>query len=263
MSGLAALQRALQQRVLDGDVAIEAFVRGTESFPARARLGVYEHAYRARLCAALAQNHPALAAALGAETFGALARDYAAFAPSRRPSIRWFGDRLADFLTLYRLPGAGRGPADLARFEWALGLAFDAADAAPLDKAALAALPPGDWPGLVLRLHPSVRRVATASNAIAWWRASQSDAARPRDWQPAAPVPWLVWRQDLTQRFRSLPEDEARALDAVAAGQSLAAVCEQLAAVHAADQVGPRLVALLHEWFDAGLVVGLQGADPP
>ncbi len=259
MSTLATLQRALQRRIVAGDAAIEACLRGTATFPVGARLGVYEHACRARLTAALAQNYPALAAVLGAEALGALARDYAAFAPPSRPSIRWFGDRLADFLSLRAPPDAGRGPADLARFEWALGLAFDAADAAPLDKTALEALPPAAWPGLVLRFHPSLQRLGTASNAVARWRGTRAGAPQPQAWEPGAVVCWLVWRQHLTPRFRPLPDDEGLALDAAAAGQSLAAVCDVLARCQDEDRVGPRLVALLHEWFDAGLVVGLDG----
>ena len=49
---------------------------------------------------------------------------------------------------------------DLAQLEWALCHAFDAAHAAPLDVAELAALPAQDWPDVCLAMYPSVQLLA-------------------------------------------------------------------------------------------------------
>jgi hypothetical protein len=260
MTGLATLQRALAARVLRGDIAIEAFVPGTESFPTRARLGVYEHAYRARLESALAQNYPALQAALGVEGFAALAADYLDCVPPRHWSIRWFGDRLADHLAIDTDDPAAAAQADLARFEWTLAAAFDAADVAPLPKSALAARPVDEWAGLSFRFAPSLGRLVTSSNAVQWWRALRADGARPSGWEAAAPTEWLVWRAGLTPRFRSLPADEVAALDAASGGETLARLCESLLAFHPPDAAPARAVTLLHTWFDDGLIVAIDPA---
>ncbi|HSN20698.1 MAG TPA: putative DNA-binding domain-containing protein, partial [Usitatibacter sp.] len=115
MPSLHDAQRALQRAILaDAPVAEGMLSAGS-------RPGIYRHAYRARLAGALAANYPALAAALGAAAFRELAERYARMHPSRRYSIRWHGDRLAEALDDERL-------ADLARMEWALGIAFDAPD---------------------------------------------------------------------------------------------------------------------------------------
>jgi len=60
-----------------------------------ALVGIYRHAYRARLVAALRDNHEVLALALGDEAFDAIAQAYIDAHPSRFASIRWFGDGLA------------------------------------------------------------------------------------------------------------------------------------------------------------------------
>ncbi|MFX8055483.1 hypothetical protein ABTK93_19635, partial [Acinetobacter baumannii] len=90
----------------------------------------------------------------------ALAQAYLAAHPSRHPSIRWFGAALADFMAVAGdelVPHPGL--VDLARMDWALRAAFDAAEAPLLQPATLAALSPDDWAGLVLQLHPRVQRV--------------------------------------------------------------------------------------------------------
>ncbi len=215
-------------------------------------LEVYRHAYRARLVAALADN----------AAFDALGRAYAAACPSRQPSIRWFGDALAGFMD-----GAGAAwvphvaLVDVARMDWALRGAFDAADAPPLDPATLAALSPDDWAGLVLRLQPSVQRVVLAHAIEPAWRAL-------REWEPESgadqpelpePVPHahtlLAWRQQGETRWRSLEPLEAALLDAVAAGQPFAQLCERAAAeLGDAEAAAPAVVGALQRWLADGLL---------
>ena len=85
---LAAQQLAFKRAVEHGEGA--AAVRGL--------LRIYEQAYGARLTAALRDNFGVLPTVLGDDAFDALAHAYIAAHPSRRPSIRWFGDALPAFM---------------------------------------------------------------------------------------------------------------------------------------------------------------------
>lgn len=225
-------------------------------------LEVYRHAYRARLAEALADNYTVLARALGDEAFDALAQAYIAAQPSRHPSIRWFGHQLAAFMAeagddLVPHPGL----VDFARMDWALRGAFDAADAPPLDPASLAALQSDDWAGLVLRLQPSAQRVTLAYAVEPAWRVLREWEPESGDDQPELPEPvphehvLLAWRQDLETRWRSLEPLEAVLLDAVAAGEPLALLCER-----AATQLGdpeaaaPAVIGALQRWLGEGLL---------
>ena len=110
--------------------------------------------------------------------------------------------------------------AELARWEWAMTSVFDAADAAPLGHEALARVSPQQWAQLRFTWHPSVQRLALAWNVPQLWQALSDDAERPPVALAATPVQWLLWRQQLTTYFRSLPA--ARSGDARCGAQRLA-----------------------------------------
>lgn len=234
-------------------------------------IGVYRQAYTARLVGALRDNFEILARALGDAGFEALATAYIAAQPSRQPSIRWFGDRLTAFMDQRLAADDGLVPhpalADLARMDWALRGAFDAADAPLIGRAALAGLPPGDWPGLCLLLHPSVRQVALRWSVEAAWHALRgaadgADGAAGNDDAPLpAPVEQahtlLVWRRGLDTQWRSLGPPEAALLQALAGGANFGALGEQaIGWVDDADQAVPLVVGALQQWLADGLVSG-------
>jgi len=79
--------------------------------------------------------------ALGDEAFAALGAAYVDACPSSRPSIRWYGDRLAEFMRTREDLVPHPALVDLARMDWALRGAFDAGDAAAIGPAALNGLP--------------------------------------------------------------------------------------------------------------------------
>jgi hypothetical protein len=132
---------------------------------------------------------------------------------------------------------------------------FDAADAAPLEAAALARVAPGEWAGLRFTLHPSVRRLALEWNAPQLWKALTDGEERPELRVVAEPVEWLLWRQDLKSYFRSLEPTEALVLDAARAGATFGELCERLAAVHGAERAPGEAATLLAGWVAAGLLV--------
>lgn len=255
---LAELQRAFQSRVLHGARAIESVVPGTERLDTETRLWIYENAFFARLVEALADTYPALRNALGESEFAELTRAFVTQSPPVHFSIRYFGSDLAAFI-LTAFPGVkAKVLSDLARWEWALSEAFDAADAAALSKADLGRFEPAQWAGLRFRLSPSLRRLCLRSNAVQWWRAASQKAARPTRWRSATPVEWALWRSQLTTYFRSLPSDEAWALDAIAGGQSFASLCEGLMQFSGAVDAPTRAATLLQQWIGEGWIVGVE-----
>lgn len=253
----AALQQRLAAAIRDG-----ADATGLLAGDFALGLQAYRHAYQARLVAALNDNFTVLARALGDEAFEALGQAYLAARPSQHPSIRWFGDGLAGFM-------AGAGDAlvphpslvDLARMDWALRGAFDAAAAPPLDPARLAALGPDDWPGLVLHLQPSVQRVVLSHAVEPAWRVLRERDPASGEPQPELPEPvphaheLLAWRQGLETRWRSLEPVESTLLAAVSRGEDFAALCEAAArSLGDAEAAAPAVVALLQRWLADGLL---------
>jgi len=259
MTELARLQGEFQEYLLRATPGIEARVLGTARVPVETRLGIYAGAYGSRLIDALASSYPALAALLGEEGFRILGAEYVRAHDSPYFSIRNYGDALAEFLGEHADYAEVPVLAELARFEWTLCAVFDAADAQPLSAAALARVPPADWPGLRLAFHPSLRRLALRWNVPQLWKALTEGGERPELAVSAEPVEWLAWRQDLASYFRSLAAGEAAALDAARSGESFGGLCELLAATHGVERAPAEAAALLAAWLGAGLVVA---ADP-
>ena len=139
---LADLQRAFQDYLLARSDGFAGAVRDTRKADRHALLGVYRDAYALRLIEVLTNDYPGLMAMAGPADFDRMARAYIAAHPSHHPSVRWFGARLADFLAGTAPYSGLAAAAEMARFEWALGEAFDAPDDTPIQAADLMALPP-------------------------------------------------------------------------------------------------------------------------
>ncbi|MGB0671946.1 MAG: putative DNA-binding domain-containing protein, partial [Rhodospirillales bacterium] len=227
---------ATTDRLTDLQHRLQGFLLGerpastTGAGPKRG-LEVYANAYVARLQEALEADFPKTAAFLGEDRFYDLSRAYVKDHPSRHPSIRWVGRSLPDYLAVHE--GAA---AALARFEWALGEAFDAADAEPLKEDRLAEVPPKSWAGVVFRLQPSLRLAATTPSALDFWRTD----ARDRGEEDA--VTCLVWRStfDGEVKFRSLDADAAWMVTALRDGVDFGGLCEGLCDFCAADIAAAR-----------------------
>lgn len=242
---LIAQQRAFKRAIVDG--ADAPGVRGL--------LQVYQQAYVARLTAALRDNFGAVPRVLGDDAFDALARAYIAAHPSRHPSIRWFGDRLPEFMASREDLVPHPALTDLARLEWALRGAFDAADAQALVAQDIERVPADEWPDLVFAFAPGLQLLSLAWNIGPVWRALQGDQ------DPELPAPEalahevLVWRQALSPRWRALDPNAARLLQAAVAGRNFGELCALAAAEMPDDDAAACVAGTLRGWVVDGLLV--------
>lgn len=253
MTALADLQVRLQQFVLEGQPQARLDI-GVGRLPVDLRLAVYFDAYRARLIEALETDYPALRGVVGSDAFRTLARGYLEAYHSRHYSIRWFGRQFPEWLARYRSEQPWL--ADLAAFEWAMGEAFDAADARPITVADMAAVPVERWPQLRFDFHPSQRLLTLTWDAPSLWRAATTGASLPPPAQLSSA--WVHWRADLTLLYRSMPVAEAAALTALRAGGSFADACAALSAHVALDEVALLAASFLKTWLDEGQVCALR-----
>ena len=135
---------------------------GGAAIPAAIGLGIYRHAYRARLQECLLDDFPAVAALLGAEMFAELADTVISELPPVDSTLNRYGKRLVTWLASHLTATShGRIAYDLARLEWALVEALHAPLAERLDPAALAAVPPRRWAKVRLVPVPSLRRISS------------------------------------------------------------------------------------------------------
>jgi hypothetical protein len=245
--------------------AVAALLRADDARPPLARLGVYANAFFLRIHGALRDDFGAVAALVGDEAFGALARAYLGAHPTTRPSLRDAGEHLPRYLA--RDPRAAdvrarHGcAADLAALEWALVEAFDAPDAPVLGRDAFAAVPPDGWGALRLRPTPSLQRLALD------WPVQRVKQAFDTEGEAAAramaatlrpePTQLRVWRRDERVFHRAMDVAESTALDAIASEEPFEALCERLAVLLGPEEAVPRAAALLETWLADGLLVGI------
>lgn len=259
---LAELQELFQQAVMDGDDAILDRICDNSRTTRDVLLGVYRHAYAARLVEVLTIEYPHLQAYLGAPKFDQMARAYLKKHPSQTQNARWFGRHLPAFLAE---DGAFRDRqelADLARLEFALSVAFDAEDAAVLGLENLAAFKPDDWARLVFERHPSAQLVRVTTDAMALWMAMKEGAPVPQSLDVGEHGQQiLVWRQETMPKLRIAEPEEAMVWQEAQLGLPFGALCEMVATFAEPETAAVRAAQYLQGWVTCGMLSGARLSD--
>lgn len=256
---LGDLQRAFQDYLRIDDDRFTAAVRDTRKADRTTLLDVYRDGYALRLIEVLTNDYPGLLAMAGPVDFDCMARAYIAAHPSRHPSVRWFGRHLADFLAVTPPFNATPAAAEMARFEWALGDAFDSPDATPIGADGLMALPPEAWETLAFAALPSLQLLSFEFDvASAWQRRDEQEAGHLEVARTEGSVPWVIWRPHFTSHFRSVEPDEAVMLAALLEGRSFPDLCESLIAHTGEDQAAARAAGLLRAWVEEGMIASFS-----
>ncbi len=222
-----------------------------------AQLEIYRAQFFYRHLDAIAEDFPALVEALGWEAFEEHARAYLAAHPPASPSLRELAARLPGFLAARIEPAW----ADLARLEWALVEAFDAADLPPLDTSAVTlAADALDRARLVL--DPSLSRLRLSA-PVHEVRARLVDGERV-----APPISratcLVVYRQRLELMWREVPPLALDALDALAGGRPLAEALDELSARSSpeeAETLEREIGGWFGEWVSDGWIREVLPAD--
>lgn len=251
MNHLEKLQADFQAYLFDDvkGAAFKKYIIDDKKVGVKKRLGIYYDAYRLRIIEALASAYPNLKKLLGDDLFDSTARTYIDLYPSTYRNMRWVGDKmdahLAKTLTKHAIA------AEMARFEWALGLAFDAEDAPVLSLQDLAVIPPENWADLRFQLHPSAQLLPLKWNVLSVWQALDTDETVPKFEKINKPC--LVWRQNMGSYFRSLDVTEYAAIELVMAGASFGELCEKLLE-DKGDEATNTAAQYLAGWLNEGLI---------
>jgi hypothetical protein len=242
---------------------LEGLIRSDATLDATGRLEIYANAYFHRILGVLSSDYPALQQALGDSPFHDLVTSYLLVEPSRHPSIRYAGSRLADFLSSHDAAAGirARSPwaSDLAALEWARVDAFDAADGAVLARDSLASLAPEAFGSLFLCLGPWARLHSFEHPVDRIWACAtrgeelESEAA-------AGGVSVLVWRKNEAVLHRRLESDEGAALTLLRSGIRFEGLCEWSATKIGESEAPMRAAGWLERWLADGLLVD-PGAD--
>lgn len=211
--------------------------------PPLRRFNVYRNNVYAGLIGVLEARFPAVQRLVGDEFFRAMARIFVDQAPPVSPVLLAYGGAFPEFIAAFGPTADEVYLADVARLEWRLHEARNAADSTALQPADLAAFE-RDAPNICLALTPSASLVTSPYPVFSIWRANAGDVAddEPQSFSGAESV--LVTRPDLTPEAIRLPAGGAEFIAALMAGEPLGMAAAAARAV-APDLPLPRMVALL------------------
>jgi hypothetical protein len=259
MSRLEDLQRRFQDYLVDGDDSIEQDIVGSDAALAEHRLGVYYNAYRIRLIDSLAIDYAALEKHLGRDAFEQLALDYLRQFPSTSPSVRWFGDRLPEYMRTVYTGDDAEMLRELVEYEQAQNFVFDAADPPRLVQMEdIAQVPPEAWPDLGFGFIPALRWLDLHWNVPLIEQAHDQGAEVPVAERKEHPIRWLLWRREMKTHWRSLDVHEAWAIEEAGAGTRFGAICEGLLEWVDESQVALVAAGFMKQWISDGLLLSLE-----
>jgi hypothetical protein len=229
--------------------------------PAQAarRLAIYRANVGAAAARALGAAYPVVRQVVGDEFFDALARAHLAAHPSASGDLHDHGADFAGFLAGFPHTQSLPYLPDLARLEWAVHRAYGAADAPPLDAAALAAVPPGRQGALRFVLADGCALVESVHPVLRIWQIHQPgfEGEFGVDWTQAERA--LVAREGLRVGASALGPGEAAFVRAVLAGSDF-----QRAAAEALEtDAGTDLGGLLGRLIAAGLITDFSIPGKP
>ncbi len=236
-----ALRQQMLLRALWADARPGVVVGWLRDAPPRAARGL--QAYRANAGAlaerALTAAYPTVALLVGEESFAALARALWYAKPPQRGDIGNWGEGLAGFIAAS--PQLADEPylADVARLDWAVHSAEQAAEGGPAS--GLERLAEADPGHVLLRLAEGLALCRSAHPVASIWQAHRSTdedrfAGVREAFASGQGENALIWRVGFKAVVQALPEADARFMQALLDGQALAAALDAAGAEFAFDR---------------------------
>jgi len=213
-------QAQFTEALLDPERTVPAGLTDPQGHPAGKRFDVYRNNVVASLTEGLETAFPVIRALLGEEFFRGMAGVYLRQHPPASPLMMFFGTEMPAFLEGFApVQDLGYLP-DVARLELALRHSYHATDAAPVDPAALQAMPPDRLMQVRLVLAPALRVVRSDWPIVTIWQMHQPGGG-PSPQMRAEDA--LLTRPEFDPRVSLLPPGGSAFIAALQRGETFAA----------------------------------------
>lgn len=256
-SKLAALQSWLLAAIVKAeepaDAEVAQHVAASRALTAGERLGVYRHAYLARLLEVLREWFPCTRYAVGGDLFDQLCGGYLQAHPPTSYTLGRLADHFAEYLERTRPADWGQFVVELVRLELAIERVFDAAGPEGLPPFRL---PEGMNGETRLALVPGCELLQFAypvSSYFTDWKAGKAPV-----WPAAGEQFVALYRRDFVVRRSELQEGQFRLLVALQGGATLQEGVEAAAKTEAGSH--DEFARKLREWFEVWAREGLFAA---
>ena len=251
---MSVSQSDFRAALLDPARPVPEGLRDGAGQPAGRRFSVYRNNVAVSLTEALASGFPALHELLGEANFQSVMGVFLRAHPPQSPVMIHYGAALPAFLEAFAPLAHLPYLADVARLELALRRAYHAADAPPIDPAALGALAPDALAETRLQLAPAVRVLRSRHPVFSVWTYTLHPPAPPP--RPGAEAV-LVARPGFEAVARLLPPGGATLLLGLVEGATLGAAIARAEAAVAGFDPAPVLALL----FELEAITGMKTAS--
>ncbi len=164
------------QALLNPDAPPPLALTGPNAESTARRFAIYRNNVFTSLGDALEARFPVCRRLVGDSFFRVMAHEHIRCSPPSSPVLAEYGAEFADFVSGYEPARALPYLSDVARLEYDIGCAYDAADATPELLQHLLGMPPDQLAGSRMQLHPSVRLLSSAHPIVSIWRTNSHDS---------------------------------------------------------------------------------------
>ena len=192
---------------------------------AHPRFGIYRNNVASALTNSLRVRYPVVEELVGREFFGMMCREFIAGHKPNSAMLISYGANFSEFISGFVPAAPVPYLADVAKLESAWWIAYHAADAASLNKDALAALSPEAWGETHLRFLPFVKVLCFDYSAVSIWRAHHNDGLTMPSLVSKAEYA-LIHREATQVIVHTLTQDMYLFLDALAQCSTMLAAYE-------------------------------------
>lgn len=255
---IAGIDREESRLLIDVSVdRVDQVIQRSRNQTSIERLGIYGNAYLARLLGCLRDEFPAMAFALGAETFDAFCFGYLQAYPSHSYTLAELGGQFPKYLADTRPSGVADDQGypgwpdfliDLATLERVYSEVFDGPgieNRPSLDADALSQIKPEQWPDARLIPAPCLRLLTLRFPVHEYITAVRGETETEFP-QPSA-TNLAVTRRDFVVRRRALSGDEFDLLRELVGGAPVGRAIERAASAPGVQ--ADRLAVGLRDWF--------------
>ncbi len=240
-------QKEFSEALLNAEHPVPEDMVDPKGRPAGKRFNVYRNNVVSSLSDALAEAYPVVQKLVGEKFFQAMAGVFVRQHPPQSPILFRFAPEFPDFLAAFPPVAKLAYLPDVARLEQARTRSYHAADANPIDGAALATLSPEQMTSAHLVLHPSLQIISSAFPILAIW---QKNIDSPEIDIPPNGQDVLIARPHSQIELHQLPAGAAVFLGSLASGKSLGETIEACANIPGFD-----LTENLGGLFEAQLLI--------
>jgi len=240
---------AFASALINPERATPAVVSGPKGKAAAKRYNVYRNNVTVSLIDALAAVYPAVQRITGVDFFRAMARSHIRATPPCSPLLSEYGRDFPAFIERYEYASSMPWLADAARIERAWLDAYHAADAEPLQLAALAAVPQEKLADLVFITHPATRIVRSRFSAVTIVASNRGNEPVGRI-DASIPEDALITRPDLEVMLRRLPPGGATFIESLMSGRSLGEAAASALEISSSFDIAANIAGMI----DAGAV---------